>query len=1008
MAWNPVRVLVPAGLLLLASPAALAQSQGELETPDHPLASHRAYETRANTFTYNRQMDQSLDVAADGRVLVAWDSRRQEHGTFGVFAQLFDPLGRPIGTEIHVNEYMPGNQIEPSVAFAPDGSAWIAWTSITERDGEMGEVLIRRFADRTESLDDGAHTVFAPITGEIRVNESTLGHQQDPRVLVNGRGEVFVAWTSDHANRKRTAFARRFSAEGIAMGGEFRLSSTDAGHETMPALALLSGDRMVAAWARTDADGDPDGVHARLFDREGKALGEEFAIHSDASLQHVEPTLDSNGSDRFVVAWSSTEGDGEYRATARLFDADGKALTDMVRLPDPAAGAVSGTTAVMGPDGRFAVAYNLNEKKVDLSAERPTQYVSIHAQLFDSSGAQDGEPFRVNQEDEGEQTLQVGLNSRRAAWSQHDQLAIAWHGRIQDDGRAIGLTIHAPESFAPPAPPEVEPVAVLIEGDAVWAQREAPPEWVGVVDPGFARSAPAGPDFGFTAFSITGWIPPDPDLAVGPDRIVAVVNVDMRIFDKLGNQILDTPLEPFWNTNGFVFDPVALYDEKNDRFVIAAAEHDGSQDHFDLAVSTNSTPATTGDWHKYRFNVNSICDFLDFENLGMGDQAYYVAADCFGSGRNYIHIVDKSAVLNGSPTSATSVLTTASIISLGATRNYDTNPPADGYFISSYAAGSPFARIFAITNPLSGSPGLTSFDLNIGSFSNPPNAQQKGSTSTLDTIDHRFKNGVVRDGIMYVSHNVSGGDGAAKARWYKIDLRGWPTSGSTPILLDKGDVNEGTNVDSWFADVNVDANGNMALAFNRSSPNQYVGVYRTYRNANDPAGTVQPSVEMQISTAPDTTGRYGDYAGLEEDPVAPSTFWNHHEYVLSSWRTWIGQFTIPSTGGLVFDLPPLIRGANSNLSVTGAIPGETVIFLWSRQGTGPGPCPGSLGGLCLDLLPPVNNAGSAVADAAGNANLSVSVPASAPLVQIWAQAVAQRGVGGVDSVKSNVDTETVQ
>ena len=103
----------------------------------------------------------------------------------------------------------------------------------------------------------------------------------------------------------------------------------------------------------------------------------------------------------------------------------------------------------------------------------------------------------------------------------------------------------------------------------------------------------------------------------------------------------------------------------------------------------------------------------------------------------------------------------------------------------------------------------------------------------------------------------------------------------------------------------------------------------------------------------------------------------------------------------------LIRGLSSDLTVQAASPGETVHYLYSLQGTGAGPCPSQLGGLCLDILNPVRTAGSAVADASGRAVLRVTVPASAPLVDVHIQAVARRGAGGASSVKSNSVTTPI-
>ena len=401
------------------------------------------------------------------------------------------------------------------------------------------------------------------------------------------------------------------------------------------------------------------------------------------------------------------------------------------------------------------------------------------------------------------------------------------------------------------------------------------------------------------------------------------------------------------------------------------------------------------------FDVDSACNFSGLRTLGVGSGASYLVAGCFGSSRNYIHIMEKGPMLSGGTPTKTSFLNESGIVSTGATHNYDGG--GIGYFASSYARSSPYIRLYAYENTLN--PSKSYYDLYVGSFSSPPDAQQLGSSNRVATIDHRIKNGVVRNGVLWLCHSVSGGDGAAQSRWYEVDLPGWPVSGSNPVLGDSGDVNEGYNVDTWFGDINVDAVGNMAIAFNRSSSSEYVGIYRSFRMASDPAGTVRAGVEMQTSTSPEGGSRWGDYSGLEEDPAEPGTFWNHHEYRTSSWRTWIGHFSLDL--GLQLSATPLVRGTTATLTASNAQDGETVWFLYSLAGQGSGPCPPQLGGLCLDILNPITNLGSAVSSG-GSAAISAPIPSGAPLVPVWMHAVVQRGIGNVDSIKSNVHSATNQ
>jgi hypothetical protein len=962
-----------------------------------------------NTFTENRQQDQSLAIDDEGRILIAWGSRRQEFGTYGLFAQYLDPLGRPLGTEMHINTHLVGHQGKPSVAFGPDGSAWIAWCS-SGQDGHLGGIYMRHLELR-QNTDTSAKTyeTLVPAGEEIRINETWTGDQFDPVITIGRDGQIFAAWISDHTGH-RYAFGRLFDANGVPASGEFRLGTRVDIQESLPSLARLAGDRVITIWGRSDSHGTPQGIYGRIFDRRGKPAGEEFTVSFSDQSYDVEPSVDSNGVDRFVVTWMSTpvSAAGDYRVRVSLFDGGGKPLHESWLLDADEDGYPNGAAAAMAPDGRFLITYNVHhEKRARSDSHRPDRHVSIQGRFYDRDGVRTGEPRRLNGFDEGEQNLQVGLNSRHIAWSAHDQVALVWHGNIEDDKRGVGLTLYAPKELNPEIPPVIEPVAAIdYSYEDFTRQRNAPPErnmeWVD--DSYMPKLTPAGPDFGFEAFQSTQWTPPDPDLAVGPEYIVGVVNIWIRFFDKSGDIYLDQDLADFFGSTYFSFDPITLYDPLVDRYVVASSEHDGNRDYLNIAVSDDNDP--NGTWYSYRFNIDSYCDYVDFPNLGSSPDAYFIATDCFGwPGGNKIHIFEKAPMLNGDPVTIQNVETSNNFNSVGSSKMYDADVMA-AYFASAHAVSSPNIKIYAITNA-TGTPQLHSVNVNVGPYSDPPDAQQLGTSNRADTIDRRIKNGVVRDGYLYICHSVNGGDGAAKARWYKIDLRGWPHGSQDPIKVDGGDIDPGYNIDTWFGDVNVDAEGNMAIAVNRSSPDELIGVYRTFRLETDPPGVTRPTIEMVTSTTPEQGSRWGDYAGLEEDPAQPGSFWNHHEYRTSSWRTWMGHFEIEPDIRLN-NLTELIPGSMATFTASNVAPTERVWFLYSLTGEGVGPSVPQLGGMTLDLLEPVEILGSEAADETGIATLDAFVPSGAPPVQVWFQAVIPRGDGGERSVKSNVTTDTIQ
>jgi len=992
-------------LTLLAAPLCasllMAQEPEKTVTPaqsQSPLTGFDQLEIQANTFTNNRQQDASVAADQNGNLMVVWGSRRQEQGTFGIFAQFMDPRGRALSTEIHVNQFVPSEQAKPSVTFSEDGSAWIMWHSVGQ-DGDGVGLYARRFEVSANGVK--------PLGDEFSVNLITERDQMDGVLCAAPDGGVICAWTG-FEGQQEVIRARHFQADGTPSGEEFRLSTDSKNHEQLVSLAT-SPEGVLAVWGRRNGAHSPEGIAGSLVRMvEGEAKLQEFAVVSGDEALEVEPSIDAAADGSFVVAWMSTLSGNEYHTMVQRYSADLSPLGIAVEADAGGTHVRTGAQVAVAPDGRFLVAYNtLWAKEFSSPAHRPTRPTSIQAQRYQADGTPIGESFRLNQFDDGEQTLMVGINAKHLLWTAQDQLVAAWHGNLPTDHRAVGLTMFVPESFQPKAPATIEPKAAGsdITEDMVHGLTAYPD-----YDPNFRRRASTPPPLatggsgGFEAISNTGWTPPDPDLAVGPNHIVTVANGEISFHTKAGvRTFVDTIAGSggFWGSvgaGGFVFDPTALFDSHTNRFIVAAGDGAGVNDAIVLAMSDDDDP--NGIWHKYRFPVSSTCGFLDFPNLGVNEDAIFVVGDCFAGGGNRIFMWDKSLVMSGQPVTMNQVQTAGGQISLGASRNYDTNSPA--YFATTYSSSSNRIMLKSITDP-NGTPVLSQFEVTVPSFSFPPGATQLGTSNRAATIDWRIKNGVVRNDHLWLTHNT--GPSTARVAWYEFDLQGWPLSASNPVLVQSGTLDFGAGEHNWFGDINVTDSGDAVIAFNRSSSTQYISVEFATRKAGDPAGTFSLPKQLQISTSPETGTRWGDYSGVEQDPNDPLTFWNHHEYRTSGWRTWVGEFSVAQD--LTLNTPVLTPGSSSSWIVDGATSGETVQYLVSlNAGTW---APPQLGGLILDMGTPATYVGGAIANGAGTSTLAITVPIGAPSgATAYLQAAAVRGVGGIDSVKSNLVTTVIQ
>ena len=955
-----------------------------------------AVETRANVFTGSKQENAAIADLPGGGFVMTWDSRRQERGSYGVYARLFDEFGHPAGSEVHVNTHLPGMQRKPSAATDPNGNIWITWESFGQ-DGSSGSVVARSFDAN-----------LSPQTDEIAVNVSRTGAQYEPVIAVNREGTALLAWTSDRFESGKTnpaVRARLFSASGRPLTPEIPLSHDREGRDKNPTVIALPDGTFTVAWARTDAAGNPTGIIARKIDGQGLMSPEKYACKAEhtaggSSRGPIEPSLAADGSGRTLITWLSAEEEG-YGIYMRRFGSSLSPAGPEQRVAGPSDGWKSGVAAAAAPDGRFAIAFNSDGS--DGSGE------CLMVRMFDESGEPSGPSAVVNRRRAGRQALSIASGARRVAWTGNDFLAFAWNGDSgHGDKSAVNLTVRYP---ADAGAPTLINDKFDIPADGVASEdflAANPPVW----DPDFEPQEPLadtdgrGPDFGFEGVPGTGWCPPDPELAVGYDRIVVIVNGQIAAFTKTGDNLFRDEIENsfgFWGELGadnFVFDPECCWDPHSERFWAMACERsDDSKSKFLLAVSKDSSPDDRDDWYKWRIDVTSIAgNDIDSPNMAVNADCVYLTADFFGPDKYLVYILEKAPLLSGGSGSTTYELITGyGQQSMGIPVTYDADAPGQ-YIIQSTEYGSNNTVIFhAIQNP------FTAYDrqtvsVNVATYTYPNQPPQKGSSSRPYLFEPRFWSCLQRDGYMWAAHHVN--SGRARMRWYQFDMNGWPDSGNPPEVTQYGEIDPGSGIHTYFGSIHADSQGNAALTFARSSSSEYISMSRAIRLAGDPPGTFREPVIVKESTAAHTSGRWGDYSFTQADPAAdPGTFWGHHEFCTSggwSWRTWVAQYI--AEGAMTLETDPLTAGEYCELTATGADPFVEVYFTYSLSGEGSTYVPQL--DVTLGLDEP-RLAGSATADGSGTAVFGDVIQPAGQGRTVWLQAAQHSKTSNV--VESVID-----
>ena len=142
-------------------------------------------EQRVNSHTVNHQADARVQGLSNGGYVIIWQSELQDGSLNGTYAQFYSAGGQRVGAELRVNNYTNSNQYHPRVKELSDGSVLFVWRSFGQ-DGSAGGVFARRFTQAGLAL-----------TGEVQINKTTLGHQNNPDVAILNDGRAVVVWHSE-------------------------------------------------------------------------------------------------------------------------------------------------------------------------------------------------------------------------------------------------------------------------------------------------------------------------------------------------------------------------------------------------------------------------------------------------------------------------------------------------------------------------------------------------------------------------------------------------------------------------------------------------------------------------------------------------------------------------------------------------------------------------------------------------------------------------------------------
>jgi hypothetical protein len=439
--------------------------------------------------------------------------------------------------------------------------------------------------------------------------------------------------------------------------------------------------------------------------------------------------------------------------------------------------------------------------------------------------------------------------------------------------------------------------------------------------------------------------PPDPNGEVGPNHYVEIVNLVFGVYSKSGTLLLG-PIDTGTLWAGFAVsdctdpsgDPVVLYDQLEDRWLLTQFTTAGPEYFNCVAVSQTGDP--TGAYYRYAFSTG--LNFPDYPKYGLWRDSYIITTREFGPTVEYgigVYGLERDKMLAGDPNArvvsffldgnAPGMLPLVGDGLLPPDIDGKTKPAngAPAPIVGTQDGGGPYGAAFDALNiwELSvkwQSAPVASLNLAVqlpvaafdSIFPCAPTSRdclpQPGVTDPsryLDILSYRqrptfrlaYRNFKNYESLV-TNQSVEALPGIAGVRWYEIRR-----TGSTYSLYQQGTYAPNDGVHRWMGSAAQDKKGNMALGYSVvNATDVFPGIRYTGRLKADPLGqmTLGEGVIINGSGVQTTTNsRWGDYTDLTVDPVDDCTFWYVNEYYTAAgqasspagWQTRIASFKLP-------------------------------------------------------------------------------------------------------------------
>ncbi|MEZ4857934.1 MAG: GEVED domain-containing protein [Flavobacteriaceae bacterium] len=415
----------------------------------------------------------------------------------------------------------------------------------------------------------------------------------------------------------------------------------------------------------------------------------------------------------------------------------------------------------------------------------------------------------------------------------------------------------------------------------------------------------------------SSFLPPDPTGAAGPNHYVHSVNSLVKIFDKSGNLLVGpVNLSTFLGIGSNNGDPIVLYDQLADRWVVSEFGSLGANLGLAIGVSETNDPAGAYNVWQYAFS-----GLPDYPKYGVWHDGYYGTVNLAGSITQGF-VMEREEMLNGGTSPQILIFNFPNIVNNPNTVKsaepanllgtiIDTNAP--GYFTylqdDDWTTSIPFDHLkiwevkpdwdnianstisLPLEIPTSPFDAGEVFGNGNGAIRQPGTSQRLAGHGGIVSFAANYRSFPTHNSWLITFNTFIDANETGGIRW--IELRNDATNPWS--IFQEGTYSIADGHSRLMSSAAMDVEGNIALAYTTASTTLPVSLRYTGRFNGDPLGqmTVAETVIIDGPGVRTNNNRYGDYAHMTMDPDGV-TFWTTADYFSTNnfWRSRIAAIRL--------------------------------------------------------------------------------------------------------------------